>query len=62
MSTLKAVNIQHPSAATAGLTLDASGAVTGSAPWGGRNAADTGFGLDNHHDSTSKIPLIEVAV
>ena len=37
MSTVKVVSIQHPSAATAGLTLDASGAVTGSAPWGGRN-------------------------
>ena len=37
MSTVKAVNFQHPSSAAANLTLAADGTVTGGLPAGGRN-------------------------
>lgn len=37
MSTLKTVNIQHPSASTPAITLDSAGAMTGSFPYPNRN-------------------------
>ena len=37
MSTLKTVNIQHPSASTPSITLDSTGAMIGSFPYPNRN-------------------------
>lgn len=37
MSTLKTVNVQHPSASTPAITLDSAGAMTGSFPYPNRN-------------------------
>ena len=42
MSTVKATNFNNAAASAGGLSIDTSGAVTGSAPWGGRNLLHNG--------------------
>lgn len=52
MSTLKTVNIQHPSASTPAITLDSAGAMIGSFPYPNRNLIYNGA-MNVHQRSSS---------
>jgi hypothetical protein len=52
MSTLKAVNIQHPSSSIPAITLDSTGAMTGSFPYPNRNLLYNGA-MQVHQRSSS---------
>lgn len=52
MSTVKAVNFQHPSSSTPAITLDSTGAMTGSFPYPNRNLLYNGA-MQVHQRSTS---------
>lgn len=57
MSILKIVNIQHPSSSTPAITLDSTGAMSGSFPYPNRNLLYNGA-MQVHQRGTSKAGII----